>query len=299
MTRKDHLDPLAIGLLLACCLFWGAQQVLVKATIPELPPVFQAAVRFAAASAVLWLWCRWRGIALFQRDGLLRPGLLAGVLFSIEFALLYNALVYTTASRVTVFAYTSPFWVALFVPMVVKTERLSTLQWVGMALAFVAMVFAFRDGLGQGATSGQWFGDLLALGGGMAWGLTTVVIRGSGLTRMSAEKLLFYQVAMGALTLPFLSLALGETWVWNWSAFGWTSMALQTLVGAFASYLTWMWLLGHYPATRISAFVFLTPVLALVVGSLWLNEPVSAQLMLAVALVAAGIVLVNRRAGGE
>ena len=93
-----------------------------------------------------------------------------------------------------------------------------------------------------------------------------------------------------------LSLALGESWNWSWSVFGWTSMLLQTLVGAFASYLTWMWLLGHYPATRISAFVFLTPVFALVAGAVWLGEPVSVQLVAAVVLVAAGILLVNRAA---
>ena len=296
MTRKEQLDPLAVGLLLACCLFWGVQQVLVKATIGEIAPVFQAAVRFAAATGVLWVWCRWRGIALFNRDGLLRAGLLAGALFALEFALLYNALVYTTASRVTVFAYTAPFWVAVFLPLFVKTERLRPLQWAGLLLAFVAMVFAFRDGLGAPGAEGQWLGDLMALAGGMAWGLTTVVIRGFGLTRMSAEKLLFYQVAVSAMTLPFVSLALGEPWNWSWSAFGWVSMLLQILVGAFASFLAWMWLLGHYPATRISAFVFLTPVFALVAGAVWLDEPVSLQLVLAVALVAAGIVLVNRAA---
>ena len=294
MNRKEQLDPLAVGLLLACCLFWGVQQVLVKATIGEIAPVFQAAVRFAAATGVLWVWCRWRGIALFDRDGLLRAGLLAGALFAIEFALLYNALVYTTASRVTVFAYTAPFWVAVFLPLFVKTERLRPLQWAGLLLAFVAMVFAFRDGLGVRGTEGQWLGDLMALAGGMAWGLTTVVIRGFGLTRMSAEKLLFYQVAVSAITLPFVSLSLGEPWNWSWSVFGWVSMLLQVLVGAFASFLAWMWLLGHYPATRISAFVFLTPVFALVAGALWLDEPVSLQLVLAVALVAAGILLVNR-----
>ena len=154
MTRKEHLDPLAVALLLGCCLFWGVQQVLVKATIGEIAPAFQAAVRFAAASGVLWLWCRWRGIALFQRDGMLRAGLLAGALFAIEFALLYNALVYTTASRVTVFAYTAPFWVAVFLPLFVKTERLRPVQWAGLLLAFVAMVFAFRDGLDASGAEG-------------------------------------------------------------------------------------------------------------------------------------------------
>nr|MBP6854306.1 DMT family transporter [Rhodoferax sp.] len=267
MTRKEHLDPLAVGLLLACCLFWGFQQVLVKATITEIAPVFQAAVRFTAATVVLWGWCRWRGIPLFNRDGLWRAGLLAGALFSIEFACLYNALVYTSASRATVFIYTSPFWVALFVPLVVKTERLRPAQWAGLFLAFVAVVFAFRDGLDPRGGANAWVGDLLALGAGMAWGLTTVVIRGSGLSRMSPEKLLFYQMAVSVVCLPVLSLWLGEPWVWHWSAFGWFSMVLQTLVGAFASYLTWMWLLSHYPAMRISVFVFLTPVFALVFGA--------------------------------
>ena len=47
VTRKNHLDGLALSLLLACCLFWGFQQVLVKATVPEMAPVFQAWLRFA------------------------------------------------------------------------------------------------------------------------------------------------------------------------------------------------------------------------------------------------------------
>ncbi len=295
MTRKDHLDPLAIGLLLACCLFWGFQQVLVKATIAELPPVFQAAVRFGGATVLLWLWCRWRAIPLFRADGSLRAGLLAGALFSIEFALMYSALAHSAASRVTVFVYTAPFWVALFVPLMVKSERLRALQWLGLLLAFMALVFAFSEGFAQGTAGTQWFGDTLALASGLAWGMTTVVIRVSGLTRVSAEKLLFYQVGVSTATLPFLSRLMGEPWVWDWSAFAALSISLQTAVGAFASYLAWMWMLGRYPATRVTVFVFLTPVFALVFGAFWLHEAVSANLLVAVALVALGIVLVNRK----
>ena len=50
MQRKEHLDPLAIGLLLTCCAFWGFQQVLVKATLPEMAPIFMAGVRFTGAA---------------------------------------------------------------------------------------------------------------------------------------------------------------------------------------------------------------------------------------------------------
>ena len=293
--RHDHIDGRGAGILLACCLFWGLQQVLVKATLPELPPVFQVGLRFIGALALLLLWCRWRGIPLWERDGTLGAGLLAGVLFAAEFAAMYLGLQYTTASRLTVFLYTSPFWVAVLLPLFVPTERLRAVQWAGLACAFAAVVFALSGGFAQGAGD-TWRGDLLALLAGALWGLTTVTIRATRLGAASPEKTLFYQVAVSAATLPLLSLALGEAWVWQWSAFATTSMVLQTVVGAFASYLAWMWLLAHYPATRISAFVFLTPLFALLAGALWLREPVTPSLVAALALVAVGIVLVNRRA---
>ena len=292
--RKTHLDLLAVCLLLACCLFWGLQQVLIKATLAEVAPMFQASLRLAGATALLVLWCAWRGVPLLKRDGSLKAGLLAGALFGAEFACIYLGLQYTTASRLTVFLYTSPFWVAVLVPLWVPTEKLRRLQWVGLLAAFVAVVFALREGFtGEaGATS---HGDLLALAAGMLWGLTTVVIRASGLVNIAPEKLLFYQLGVSALTFPVLSLALGEVWVWHFSGFAITSLLLQTVVGAFASYLAWMWMLTRYPATQMSVFVFFTPLFALLFGALWLKESVTPALLVALAGVAVGIVLVNRK----
>jgi drug/metabolite transporter (DMT)-like permease len=295
IVRKTHLDAVAVSLLLACCMFWGFQQVLVKATLPELPPVFQTFVRFAGATALLWLWCLARGVKLWRRDGSLLPGLLAGALFASEFACMYIGLQFSTASRLTVFLYTSPFWVAVLVPLWVSSEKLRRVQWVGLACAFVAVVFALREGFTQGGGSMLWLGDLLALAAGMLWGLTTVVIRASSLSRIGAEKLLFYQVAVSTIVLPVLSLALGEPWTWQFSHFATASLLAQTVIGAFASYLAWMWMLGRYPVTKISVFVFLTPIFALAAGALWLNETITPGLVAALALVAVGIVLVNRK----
>ena len=293
VQRKDHLDGLAVGLLLACCMFWGLQQILVKAIVHEVAPLFQASLRCIGACVLLLLWCRWRGVRLFERDGSLWAGLLAGTLFAAEFACIYLGLLHTTASRLTVFLYTSPFWVAALVPWFVKSERLRPLQWLGLACAFVAVAFALREGLGLGGSAS---GDLLGLAAGALWGLTTVAIRATGLTRISPEKLLFYQLATTAVAVPWISLALGETWsLSGWSPLAWGSMLAQTVIGAFASYLAWMWMLGRYPATRISVFVFLTPLFALLFGTLLLGEAVTPTLLVALGLVALGIVLVNRK----
>ena len=293
--RKEHLDGLAMSLLLACCIFWGFQQVLIKATLPSIAPVFQAALRFAGATVLLWLWCLARGEKLFDKDGTLAAGLLAGGLFAGEFACLYSGLQFTTASRLTVFLYTAPFWVALVVPFFVRSERLNPIQWLGLLMAFASVVFALREGFVAPEKENAWLGDLLAIAGGMFWGLTTVTIRATRLAQVSASKLLFYQVAVSALVLPLLSLHLGESWRWKVDAFSAGSLFLQTAVGAFASYLVWMWMLGRYPATKISVFAFLTPMFALLFGTWWLGEALTPGLLLALLGVALGIVLVNRR----
>lgn len=295
VQRKEHLDTLAISLLLASCLFWGFQQILIKTTVGEVPPLWQASLRFAGATALLALWCVVRGIPLFRRDGTLRGGLLAGVLFTAEFSCIYLGLRDTTASRLTVFLYTSPFVVALLLPRLVPSEKLRTAQWAGLVIAFAAVALAFSEGFTGAVTPRQLRGDALALAAGVLWGLTTLVIRASALATASAEKTLFYQVAVTSLVAPLLSLALGETWSLQYSAYAWGSIAIQTAVGAFASYLAWMWLLRHYPATQMSSFTFLTPVFALVFGVALLGEPLTARLLLALAGVAAGIVLVNRK----
>ena len=293
--RKDHLDALAITLLVACCAFWGFQQILIKATVEEVPPLWQATLRMVGATALLWLWCRARKVRLFGRDGTLPGGLLVGVLFAGEFATIYLGLQYTAASRLTVFLYTAPFWVALLLPRWAPSERLRGAQWIGLAIAFAAVVLAFSEGFGHG-DSMQLRGDALALLAGLFWGATTIAIRATRVGSVSAEKALFYQLAVTSLICPLLSLARGEPWRLDYSATAWGSIALQTAVGAFASYLAWMWLLRHYPATRMSSFTFLAPLFALIFGVGLLGEHLSPRLLLALVAVGIGIVLVNRRA---
>jgi drug/metabolite transporter (DMT)-like permease len=262
--------------------------------VGEVPPLWQAALRFAGATVLLLVWCGVRKVPLFERDGSLPGGLLAGLLFAAEFTCIYLGLRDTTASRLTVFLYTSPFVVAMLLPRFVPTERLRPVQWAGLLVAFVAVAVAFSEGFAH-TTPRQLRGDALALAAGTLWGLTTLVIRSSRLGVVSAEKTLFYQVAVTAVVAPLLSLALGESWSLQFSGGAWASLLLQTVIGAFASYLAWMWLLRNYPATQMASFTFLTPVFALVFGVVLLHEPLTLQLVLALCGVAAGIVLVNRR----
>ena len=275
----------------------GVQQILIKTTVGEVPPLWQATMRFVGATGLLLLWCLMRKISLFERDGTFKAGVLAGLLFATEFACIYLGLRDTTASRLTVFLYTSPFVVALLLPQFVASERLIALQWWGLVIAFGAVGLAFSEGFtGEGEVSGrQLRGDAFALAAGTFWGLTTIVIRSSAMAHASAEKILFYQVAVTAVVIPLLSIALGESWSLDYSAYAWFSISVQTVIGAFVSFLTWMWLLRHYPAMQLSSFTFLAPVFTLAFGVVLLDEPLTVKLVLALFGVAIGIRMVNSR----
>lgn len=126
------------------------------------------------------------------------------------------------------------------------------------------------------------------------WAATTLVIKGSVLAKVSPAKTLFYQLAGSALVLPFVSLALGEPGVIALTPLVLASLAYQAVLVAFASYLVWFWLVKTYPAGRLAAFSFLTPLFGVLAGALLLSEKVSSALAAALLLVALGIWLVNR-----
>ncbi len=293
--RRSHLDALAIGMMVLFSATWGLNQVAAKVTNESISPLFQAGLRSAGAALLLFIWCQTRRVRLFGRDGSLRAGLLAGLLFGSEFGFIYWGLQYTTASRGVLFLYTSPFVVVAGLHWLVPSERLRPFQIAGLGLAFAGVFAAFVEGL-HGDREGQWVGDAMMLVAAILWGASTVVVRSTVLNRVGASKTLLYQLAVSATGLLLASWLAGERRFTDPTALGWTLLAWQTVVVAFASYLGWFWLISHYPATRLAAFSFLTPLFGMAFGAVLLGERITPLLGGALVLVAFGLWLVNRRA---
>ena len=294
MDSRKPLDARAFSLMLVLTALWGFQQVAIKLTAPDVSLVMQAALRTVLAAGLLLAWARWRGIPLFSRDGTLAAGIGAGLLFGGEFVFIYAGLEHTAASRMVVFIYLAPIVTALGVHWLVPGEHLSRTQWAGVLLAFAGVALAFGEGFlaAQGATL---LGDLFGMVAAVLWGLTTVLIRASRLSRASAEKTLFYQLGVSAPLLLAASLAMGEAGVVALSPFALASLAYQGAIVAFASYLAWFWLLTRYLAGRLAVFSFMTPLFGVLAGVAVLGEPLRPAFAGAALLVGAGIVLVNRR----
>ena len=293
--RKTRLDALAVGLLVTCAALWGLNQVAAKVTLAEVPPLLQAAIRSLGAAVLLALWARARGLPMLRADGTGRAGLLAGLLFAAEFACIFIGLQFTSASRMAVFIYLSPFIVALGMPLIARVEALDRWQLAGLVAAFAGVVWAFFEGFTRPAYGPhQWLGDALGIAAALLWGMTTLVLRGSRLSTAQPEKTLLYQLAVSGVALALGWAFSNEPWPARIGPLSVWLLLFQTVVVTFASYLVWFWLLRHYPATRAAAFTLLTPVFGLLAGAMLLGEPITTRLVVALVAVAAGIALVNR-----
>ncbi len=291
--QSRPLDALATTLIVGLCLTWGFNQVAIKIAMHDIPPLTQSAVRSVVAALLVGLYARLRGIALFKRDGTLLPGIAAGALFALEFLMIYLALIWTTATRAVMFMYLAPFLVVIGSRWFIPADHFYPSQWLGLLMSFVGIVLAF--GLPTPAADPrQMLGDLMVVGGALAWAATTLVIKTSALNRVSAEKTMLYQLVVSAPLLAAGAIVFGEHIDTMPSALAIGAVAYQAIWVVSVTYVIWFALIVRYSASRLSAFTFLTPLFGVAAGHLVLAEPLTAPFALAVAFVALGLVLVNR-----
>jgi drug/metabolite transporter (DMT)-like permease len=284
-----------IAILLLCALTWGTNWAIVKITFRELEPLFMAGLRSLVASACLYIWMKAKGIAVFPSRHILLHGIMVGLLFGLEFALVYVGLKYTLASRMYVLLYTAPFFVALGAHLFLKGDRLNPWKAGGLVLAFAGVVALFSKELGSFSFSAL-PGDLLALAAGVVWAATTLYVKRFLAYQTVPLQTLFYQVFFSAPLLLFMSFVLEDPTFSHLSLFGGFSLFYQCIIVAFLSYLVWFELIHRYPVSLLHAFSFFTPVFGVLLsGALILGEIIGTNLIVALVLVSIGMVLVNRQ----
>ncbi len=287
------LDAFAVVVTVGLCLSWGFNNVAIKVAIHDIPPLIQSASRSAIAALLVALWTCVRGVPLLRRDGTLTAGVLAGVLFALEFLLIYRGLAWTTATRGVLFLYLAPFFVVIGSRWLIPGDHFHLSQWLGLLLSFAGIVIAF--GLPTPATDPhQALGDAMFVAAAAAWAATTLLIKASALNRVSAEKTLLYQLVVSAPLLGLGAFVFGEHMVALPSPVALGAFAYQTIWVVSITFAVWFALIVRYSAARLSVFTFLAPLCGVAAGHFVLNEPITPAFALAVALVLAGLLLVNR-----
>ena len=293
LDRRDAVDMAAAAIMVGLTFSWGLNYVAAKISYAGYDPVFVSIARSLLGGACVLGWCRLRGIKLFEADGTLAAGIVVGVLFGVEFLCLYIGLEYTTVARNTLLVNTMPFWVLIGGHFLLG-EHINARKLGGLVLAFCGLVAVFSDGIVAGADT-TLLGDLLSQGSGVLWAATSIVIKRSKLVATSAEKLLLYQLT-GAAVVGVMVMPLAGPPIRAVATLPTLALLFQSFYIVAFTYVLWFWLLRRYPASGLSSFAFLSPVFGVLCGAVVLGEAPTTRIFLALALIAAGLIIVNRPA---
>lgn len=291
MERKSQMDAIGAAMLIAFALHLAFNQVVIKVTNGGFGPVFLAGLRSAGAVLILLLWMRLRGASVSLPRNSWAGGVISGLLFALEFMCLFTALDLTTVGRASIIFYSMPVWLALAAHFLLPGERLSGLRVLGLVLAMGGVALAVLD---RGAGAGSLTGDLLALIAAMCWAGIALCVRITPLSEVPPASQLLWQVAISAPILLVAAPLFGAL-IRDVAPIHIAGLAFQIVAVASLGFLAWFWLMKIYPASSVASFSFLSPVFAVILGWLLLNEPVTWMIWAALGLVAAGVFLINRR----
>jgi drug/metabolite transporter (DMT)-like permease len=292
LGSADTLDVKAVCVLTVLCLIWGLNAVAVKISNAGIAPIFCAGLRSVIATVCLLIWMGFKRLELFP--GRIKDGMVVGLLFGIEFGLLYMAILFTTVSSAYILLYTSPFFHALGAHFFLRGDRLTAKKWIGLILSFGGILILMSKHLGLSSIE-QLTGDLMALSAAVAWAATTVYIKRRLAKVVLPYHTLFYQTLFSIPILFLFSFCFQETPVQTINGLILFSVAFQGILVAGISYLVWFFLVHAYPISQLSAFTFLTPGFATIAGVLILKEPLTLRLILSLIFVSIGIYIVNRQ----
>jgi len=293
LERKTRIDALGAVVLVTIMVTLGLNQVAVKIVNDGMAPVFQAGMRSLAAVPVIFLYCLWRKAPISIARPVLIPGIVTGIFFGLEFALLFQALQYTTVARASIFFYTMPFWVALCAHFLIPGEKLTPIRILGLVLAGAGVVIALA---GQNKTAGSYalWGDLMSLLAATGWAAIAIIARTTQFSTIRPPVQLLYQVTVSSFVLIPMALFIGDTFR-EPTTLHWMIFAAQVLIVICVGFLSWFWVLSIYPASDMASYSFLAPLFGVLFGWLILGEDLTWVILVALTLVALGIVFVNRR----
>lgn len=291
MDRKSNMDAVGAAALIAFALHLAFNQVVIKVTVDGFGPVFAAGLRSAGAVIVLLIWMRLRGISMMVPRAAVPAGILCGLLFALEFMVLFTALDFTTVSRASVIFYSMPVWLAIASHFLLPGDPMTRLKAVGLLLAMSGVALALLD---RSDATASLVGDLMALTSAICWAGIALCVKITPLSRVEPAQQLMFQVAISTPILLFVAMLTGDL-MRDPQPIHYTGLLFQIIAVASLGFLVWFWLLTIYPASSVASFSFLSPVFAVILGWLLLSEDVGIQVWVALALVSLGIYLINRK----
>ncbi len=288
---KDKIDTAGAISLIGFSALLGINQALIKITNTGIDPIFSAGIRSLIAMLFLLIWMTVFGKPITIRINTILIGTITGLIFSLEFFLLYIALDHTTVVRSSIIFYSMPVWLCIISHFWFASDKLTKTKLLGLTLSLTGITWAI---ISNSFTTGNGhiIGDLLALIASVLWALIALISKGTKFNTLSAEMQLLWMLAISFPILTLLSLG-SENLFRDFKNYHGFILLFQGSIVVAAGFGFWFWLLSIYPASGVASFAFLAPIFGIFFGSFILKETIDQNFFLAASIVILGIYLVN------
>ena len=277
---------------------WGTTYLAIKIGVGDerLPPYLFGGSRIGAAGLVLLAFQAIRGQSLrFGRGEW--PGLLYGTIFLFigGNGLITYSLQFIPSGESAVLAATTTLWIALFSCCIPGGDRLRPLGWLGLFLGICGVLvlewpMLREQGFSFARSAGPWF----ALASAAAWGVGSVLARHlpTKMPRLTASG---WQMALGGGGMIAVGLLIGERPPSSVPPATIVVFVYLLIVGSLLAFVTFQWMLQHVSATKVGTYAYVNPLVAVLLGAWWRNEPLTAELFGGMAIILVAVFLVRGR----
>lgn len=283
-------------LLFTVAIIWGVNVVVVKTALTELAPLPFNSLRFTLSALLCWAVLRASGGKLLpERADFLRIMVLGLVGHGLYQALFIQGTNLTSAGNTALLLATIPVWVAALAALT-RAEATGPFVWLGIGLSIAGIVLVTLGG-SKGVTLGgnTWQGDAMLVGGTFFYAYYTLKCKDL-LKKYSALQFTTWTMTAGAAALLFFSL--GPLATQNWRAVGlagWGGLVYSAALAIVAGNFVWTYGVQKLGAARTAIYNNLTPVTAMIMGYLFLEEAVTLPQVAGAALIIAGLYLTRHR----
>ena len=292
MTNKS-IDGVAASFLIVFSILLGLNQVCVKLVNVGMHPVFQVALRSTLAIIPILLYCYFTKKKIIISDGSFIPGVIAGILFAVEFIFLFTALDYSTVTRVSLIFYTMPVWLTLSAHFLIDNDKLSLKKIIGLALAVFGLILAIYEPNGE-YNEKQFFGDLYSLLASFCWAAIAIMLKTTRLNKSIPETQLLYQLIVSGIILLPISFLFND-FIRDMNISLVLIFLFQVTIIMCLGFIGWLWVMSRYSASSTSSFAFLTPIFGVLFGWLIMDDNINLQIYLSLVLTCMGIYMINAK----
>jgi drug/metabolite transporter (DMT)-like permease len=272
------------------CIIFGSNSVAIKLAFSGMGVFTTAAIRFAIAASVIFLWARFTGRTIALKKGQIHQVLIFSTLFTVQLSLFYLGLSKSNASRGSLLSNLLPFFILFLAHFFIPGERITRRKFFGILLGFSGVLFMFLEETGVAA--GFRTGDLIILLAVIIWSSSAIYLK------RIISAFIPFQVALYStlFSVPifFLEALLWDgTMVTRLDAPVVGSLLYQSLITASFGFVAWNTMLQKYRTVSLHSFIFIMPIAGVALGGLVLGEPITVKILLALAFIVSGILVVH------